>query len=90
MNDQTFVAHDNRLVLQGNSYEGNYAGTRRSVVQVEGFPEVWSVDERYAGNYNWFEKAFYSYSPLKDFIDEPSGIQTVFTEADLINYEYKS
>ena len=79
------------LVLQGNTYEGNYAGSRRSVVQVEGFPAVESVDERYVENYNWFEKAFYSYSPLKEFMAEPpDGIQSVFTEADLINYQYKS
>ena len=43
------------VVLEGNRYLENLAGAKRAVVQVEGFPTVWSKLERYERNENWFQ-----------------------------------
>ena len=54
----------NAVVLEGNVYEGNLIGSRRSVSQVEAVPIFVSKDEIYKENHNWCPETFNAVSPL--------------------------
>ena len=50
VNNQSFIVNKYRLVLLGNTWDLNFAGSKRSVVQIEGFPIVESSKETYSNN----------------------------------------
>ena len=87
------------MVMKGNLYVENVVGAQRSVVHVEGFPNVWSVQEKYIRNENWFElfvamrSVFTSFDPNDTsdarklmLVDSSLKIDKYF----LINYPDKS
>ena len=81
-----------------NSYEGNLAGARRSVVQVEGFPLFRSVNETYKQNENWFQEAYSRLSPLSSFGDtgdvsdagNTGNTDQAYGPEELVNYPWKA
>jgi hypothetical protein len=50
--EEKFVSNY-RLMLMNNTYDQNYAGNKRAIVSVEGYPVIHSVNETYINNENW-------------------------------------
>lgn len=51
---QTINVNNQAVIFKNNEYFKNLAGSRRSVVQIEGFPLFESINETYFENDNWF------------------------------------
>lgn len=97
--DQRTKAIRQAINLTKNEYIENVAGAKRSVVQVEGFPTVWSKEERYERNENWFQLLVDQWSVFTGLKPEDSPearaealSKTVLRidKAFLINYPSKS
>lgn len=56
-----------RLVLRNNTYDGNFAGSKRSVVEIQGFLLVESTRETYKNNENWWQNALEESSQFYKF-----------------------
>jgi hypothetical protein len=61
-----------KLLLANNTYKTNFAGSKRSVVQVNGFTLVKTYNELYQNNENWFtsSKDLYSAFALMKVADK--------------------
>jgi hypothetical protein len=85
--ESIFVRVNNfRLVMIGNVYLQNYAGNKRSIVNVQGFPVVWNNNETYRDNENWFPEAFNQLS----IVGNASAPAKAYRESDLVAYPYKA
>ena len=51
-----------KLTLSNNIYNANFAGSKKSVMQINGFTIVNSFNETYQNNENWFKSALDIYS----------------------------
>lgn len=74
------------IVFEGNSYIDSLIGAKRAVVQIEGFPNVWSISEKYVRNENWFSILYDTRSVLLSI--DPNDT-AVARESKLINATLK-
>jgi len=54
---KTATVSNYKLMLINNTYEQNYAGNKRAIVSVEGYPVFYSINETYRNNENWIPEA---------------------------------
>jgi hypothetical protein len=89
LSGQVESVNKHRLILRNNTYDGNFAGSKRSIVEIQGFLLVESINETYKNNDNWWQNALEESSEF--FKYKSASADVVFFAGDSLNtYPYKS
>ena len=86
--DQEIKVNKYKVNLINNTYTANFAGSKRSVIQINGFTLVKSQNELYQNNENWFARARELYSSFTQMKVAEKVIK--YSTTLLQGYEHKA